>query len=112
MNYKAMLRVHSWILFIEASFMVPALIISLVTKDRPAVTGFAAASVIAVAVGFLMRVLSKGGRTRFYAREGLVITGMAWIVLSLVGALPFYISGRIPNYVDAFFEIEIGRAHV
>ncbi|MBQ6376676.1 MAG: TrkH family potassium uptake protein [Lachnospiraceae bacterium] len=108
MNYKAMLRVHSWILFIEASFMVPALIISLVTKDRPAVTGFAAASVIAVAVGFLMRVLSKGGRTRFYAREGLVITGMAWIVLSLVGALPFYISGRIPNYVDAFFEIVSG----
>ena len=43
-----------------------------------------------------------------YAKEGFVIVAMAWIALSLVGALPFVISGQIPNYVDALFETVSG----
>lgn len=39
-----------------------------------------------------------------YTREGLAICGLAWIIMSAVGALPFVFSGAIPNYIDAFFE--------
>lgn len=43
-----------------------------------------------------------------YAKEGFVIVALAWIILSLVGALPFVISGQIPNYIDAVFETVSG----
>lgn len=43
-----------------------------------------------------------------YAKEGLVVVGSAWILWSLFGALPFFITGEIPNYLDAFFETVSG----
>ena len=46
--------------------------------------------------------------TTIYAKEGLVIVSLAWILWSLFGALPFYLSGSIPNFVDAFFETVSG----
>ena len=44
----------------------------------------------------------------FFAREGFVITALIWIVISLIGALPFVITGEIPHYVDAVFETVSG----
>ena len=43
-----------------------------------------------------------------YSKEGLVIVGLAWILWSLFGALPFVLTGSIPSYVDAFFETVSG----
>ena len=43
-----------------------------------------------------------------YAKEGFVIVGLSWILIALFGALPFVISGEIPNYIDAFFETASG----
>ena len=108
MNFKVMLRVHAWILLIEALFMVPALIIAAVGGDGPAAKAFLATIILSVVLGAAMKLVSRNARNRFYARSGLVITGLAWIILSAVGALPFFLSGRIPNYVDAFFEIVSG----
>lgn len=44
----------------------------------------------------------------FFSKEGFVSVALGWIVLSLIGALPFFISGEIPSYVDALFEIISG----
>ena len=44
----------------------------------------------------------------FYAREGFVTVGLVWISMSLLGALPFVLSGDIPNYLDAVFETVSG----
>ncbi len=103
-----MLRIHAWILVIETVFMIPALLISLYGGDGPAVRGFLFAMAVSVLAAGLMAFLSRDAERRFFAREGLVCTGMAWIVLSLAGCLPFFISGRIPNFFDAFFEIVSG----
>ena len=103
-----MFRIHAWILAIEIVFMLPALTISLVCRDIPVAIGFAAAMAVAAGASLLLAFLSRNAERRFFAREGLVATGMAWIVLSLVGCLPFWISGRIPNFIDAFFEIVSG----
>ena len=43
-----------------------------------------------------------------YGKEGLVIVAVAWVLWSLFGALPFTLSGSIPNYIDAFFETVSG----
>lgn len=52
--------------------------------------------------------LKKPENTAFYAKEGFVSVALAWILLSVFGALPFYLSGDIPNYLDAFFETVSG----
>ncbi len=108
MNYRIIFRIHAWILGFDAVFMLPALIISACTGDMPAVKGFAAGILISIAAAGFLAFVSRKAERRFFAREGLVATGLAWIVLSLAGALPFWISGRMPNYFDAFFEIVSG----
>ena len=56
----------------------------------------------------LLLCLQAPKSTELYAKEGLVIVGMVWIMWSLAGAFPFYISGEIPQYIDAFFEMVSG----
>ena len=108
MNYKMMGRFIAQILSIEALFMVPALIISLCCGDDMAVKGFLITlAMIAVVVALLMAIC-RGAPSAFYAKEGLVCVGISWIVLSLLGCMPFYISREIPHFVDAFFEIVSG----
>ena len=108
MNIKIMIRVHAWILAIEAFFMIPPLLIALAAGDTPAIWGFFGTIAIALLLASLMSYISRNAPRIFYAREGLVCTGLAWFVLSGVGCLPFILSGRIPNFFDAFFEIVSG----
>ncbi|MBQ3192558.1 MAG: TrkH family potassium uptake protein [Oscillospiraceae bacterium] len=108
MNYKMMGRFLSQILFLEGIFMVPALCISLYCGDAMAVRGFLISVAVALGVALALHRICRGAPSAFYAREGLVCVGLSWIVLSLVGCLPFYISREIPSYVDGFFEIVSG----
>ena len=108
MNVKMMGKFLSQIIAIEAVFMLPALAISLYRGESAAVEGFlyTLALMVLVCAGLYLGC-RKAGKI-FGAREGLVCVGISWIVLSLLGCLPFVISGAIPNYVDAFFEIVSG----
>ena len=108
MNYKMMGRFLAQILFIEGIFMVPALGISLYCGDAMAVKGFLYTLLLIAALTTVLMMLCRGAPSAFYAKEGLVCVGFSWIILSLVGCLPFYISREIPSYVDALFEIVSG----
>ena len=108
MNYKMMGRFMSRILFIEAFFMVPALIISLCCGDTAAVGSFAVSIALITAISLVLHFLCRGAPNAFYAKDGLVCVGVSWIVLSLLGCLPFWLSREIPRYVDALFEIVSG----
>lgn len=108
MNYKIMGRFISRLLMVEAVFMLPPLLIGLFDRDTRAVLGFGVGIAAAAAVSLLLLVLCRRAEKRFYAREGLACVGLSWIVLSLIGCLPFVISGDIPNYLDALFEIVSG----
>lgn len=46
--------------------------------------------------------------TKIYGKEGFVVVGLAWILWSVFGALPFFLSGDIPDYMNAFFETVSG----
>ncbi len=108
MNYKMMGRFISQVLFIEAALMLPALGISWYCGDGMAVRGFLVAMAAAVVIAGVLYSICRGAPSAFYAKEGLVCVGLCWIVMSLVGCLPFYVSREIPSYVDAFFEIVSG----
>ena len=108
MNYKMMGRFLAQILALEGIFMLPALIISLSCGDGMAVKGFLVTLGILLAIVVVLSLVCRGAPSAFHAREGLVCVGISWIVLSLVGCLPFYISREIPGYIDCLFEIVSG----
>ncbi len=108
MNYKMMGRFLAQILSIEALFMLPALGISLYCGDTPAVKGFLLTLLMIAALALTLFALCRGAPSAFYAKEGMVCVGISWIVLSLLGCMPFYISGEIPSYIDALFEMVSG----
>ena len=92
MNYKIMMRVCAWILVIEIGCMTPAMGVAIYTGDQMAVIGFIGAMATAGALSLLMYAGSVRRRMNFYAKEGMLVTAFAWILLSIVGALPFYLS--------------------
>lgn len=108
MNYKMMGKFISQILMVEAVFMLPALLISLFDRDIDAVAGFLAAFGVTAAVALVMFFLCRNSQQRFYAREGMVCVGLSWMAMSVMGCLPFFISGEIPHFMDALFEIVSG----
>ena len=108
MNYKMMGRFIAQILSIEGIFMIPALLISLFGGEAGAASGFLYTLALIVVIIAVLFLLCRNAPSAFYAKEGLVCVGVSWIVLSLVGCLPFYISREIPLYIDAFFEIVSG----
>jgi len=95
MNYKMMGRFIAQILSIEGVFMIPALLISLYCGESMAVKGFVYTLLLIGAMVVVLFAVCRGAPSAFYAREGMVCVGMSWIVLSLLGCLPFYISREI-----------------
>lgn len=108
MNYKVMGRFTSKILAVEAVFMTPAMLISVFDKEYKAFISFVLSILIIMAVSALLFVLGRKAKQRFFVKEGLACVGLSWIAISLLGCLPFYISGEIPHFIDALFEMVSG----
>ena len=108
MNYKIMCRFLSLICLAETVFMLPALAISIYDGQTKAVWGFAITMGIALALYIALKLLSRNNANRMTAREGFVCTAASWILMALIGALPFVISREIKHFVDALFEIVSG----
>ena len=108
MNYKMMGKFVAQTLFVEMLFMLPALGISLFCRDDLAVKGFLITVGILLVLQAALFFLCKGAPRVFGATDGFVSVSISWIVMSLLGCLPFYLSGEIPSYVDALFEMVSG----
>ena len=108
MNYKMMGRFGALILAIEALFMIPALFISLGYGEYRSVWAFAVSIGVILLISGILALICRGAKRDFYAREGMISVGAGWLVMSLLGCLPFVLSGAIPNYVDALFEMVSG----
>ena len=106
MKYGVVLKVLGNILLVESLLMVPPLIIAFYTNEYDKF-GFLITIIITSIIGFLMSKI-KSFKNTINAREGLAIVTFGWLLASLFGALPFYISGSIPVYIDAFFETVSG----
>ena len=106
MNYGMIVYILGTILKAEAILMsLPALVAFLCGEGD--LMPLLAAILIASGAGLLF-TLKKPKNTVIYAREGFVVTALSWVVMSLVGALPFVFAGAIPSYIDAVFETVSG----
>ncbi|MBE6857102.1 MAG: TrkH family potassium uptake protein [Ruminococcus sp.] len=102
MNYKMTGYVIGLLLMFQSLFMVIPALTAIVYRESE-VWIFLCVAIGCLVIGKLL-TLRKPENKSLFAREGFVIVAICWIVLSLTGALPFYISGAIPRFIDALFE--------
>lgn len=106
MNYRMIAFVVACVLEIEAALMLlPALVGFCYGESSGWAFVICALCVAAVSA---VPLIKKPKNTALYAREGFVATAMSWVAMSAVGAIPFYITGQIPSYLDALFEMVSG----
>ncbi len=106
MNYKIIFYNIGRILLVEAALLILPAIVSIIYADG--VLASYAVTIAALAITGLLTTKKKPADRSIYAKEGYVIVALTWILMSLFGALPFYLSGGIPNFIDAFFETVSG----
>lgn len=100
------LHILSRILVVEAILMLPSVIVGLIYWER-ATTAFIAPIVILAVLGLALGIKKPKNR-EIYARDGFFVVACAWVLMSLFGALPFYLSGYFKSYIDALFEVISG----
>lgn len=106
MNKKMIIYILGKMLGVEGAVLLLPALVSLFYQEK---SGFSFLVVtVILEIIFLIFGRKKPKCTRIYGKEGFVIVGFAWLLWSLFGALPFIISGSIPNYIDAFFETVSG----
>ena len=106
MNYRMVFYNIGRILLVEAALLAfPA--IGAIIYNEDTLISFALTIAALTAVG-LPAVRKKPENTAIYAKDGYVIVALTWILMSLFGAMPFYFSGHIPHFIDAFFETVSG----
>ena len=105
MNYKKLGKILGKIMVLESMLMLAPLAVALIYREEPRnVVAFLFPIILSAVLGFLMQI-PKPERNTLYQKEGFALTALVWIVMTLIGAIPFVINGEIPNYVDACFEI-------
>ena len=107
MNRKMVIYKTGQIILLESMLLLLPMFVSVYYRESCTVP-FLLAAAAALVIGGLCVVLTHPKNRVIYAKEGFIITTLSWIALSAIGALPFYFSGEIPSYVDAFFETVSG----
>ena len=107
MHYKSIVSVLGYVLLITGLFMLLPVITGLIYGEFFCALIFLACAAGSCLVGFLLTRL-KAHFTVFTVKDGYVSVALSWLTMSIVGALPFTISGEIPFYLDALFEIVSG----
>ena len=107
MNRKMVFFLIGRILLLEGGLLLLPLFVSVYYWDGGQIP-FLLTIALCLGLGLLLSKLCRTENQVIYAKEGFLVTALAWLSVSAVGALPFLISGEIPNFVDAFFETVSG----
>ena len=107
MNYAIVFRLLGYILMIEGVLLLLPAVTSLIYAEWAVMGVFLLTAAISAALGFGLRTIKPRSKV-FYMREGFAATALSWIAISIVGAVPFVLTGCIPNPVDALFETVSG----
>ena len=107
MNYSMIRFVLFRLMRVLGALLVLPFLVALIYKEYDSAEAFFVLILVSSLIGYLGS-FKKPANTVIYAKEGFAITALAWIVVSMLGAVPFVVTGTIPNYIDACFETVSG----
>ena len=105
MNFKLCFRTAGTVLLILSALLMLPLLCGLIYHES--IWNFVVTAALCAGLGLLFRLI-KPSSNEMFAREGFFTVGISWTIMSLLGALPLFISGEIPNYASSFFETVSG----
>lgn len=106
MNIAVIIYILGYVLEIEGALMMLPFLISLMYREGEG-KWFLIIGLITIIIGAVVR-RKKPDDTVFYLKEGCITTAASWVLMSIVGAFPFVLSGVIPEFTNAFFEVVSG----
>ncbi len=107
MNRRMMMSTVGKMVLAEGILMLLPMIVALIYREACA-WSFMITAGAAILAGFILVKCAKPRTPVIYAKEGFFIVSASWILFSLIGAVPFTLSGEIPSYIDAVFETVSG----
>ncbi len=107
MNRRIILYMLGKITLLEGALLLLPMAVAIFYGEK-CVFSLLIASIIAFLLGGSLTVFSKPSSKHIFAKEGLLTAALSWIILPVIGALPFVISGEIPSFIDALFETVSG----
>jgi trk system potassium uptake protein TrkH len=107
MNYSMIRYILFRLMRVMAGILILPLIVAVIYKEWDSAESFLLLILISGVVG-IVGTFKKPSSKVIYAKEGFTITAIAWILMSVMGAVPFMITGTIPNFIDACFETVSG----
>lgn len=107
MNKRSIIYILGWVLIVDAVAMQIGTITSLIYGEKEA-WYFVLTGVVSAILGVLAVKVKKPKNMVLYQKAGFASTALSWILLSLVGCMPFWLSGEIPSFIDAFYETVSG----
>jgi len=103
LNYKIIFHFLGLLMLFNGGFMLLSALISLIYKDGVTLQ-ICYAGITTVLVGVIAMVFTKDHNKEMNKREGYIVVSFGWVIMSLLGTLPYVFTGSIPNFTDAFFE--------
>ena len=107
MNKRSIIYILGWVLIVDAVAMQIGTITSIIYGEKEA-WYFVLTGVVSAILGVLAIKVKKPKNMVLYQKAGFASTALSWILLSLVGCMPFWLSGESPSFIDAFYETVSG----
>ena len=107
MNKKLVFNVIGKLLIAMAPMLLVPMLVCLIYREA-SFWAFGVTAFFSLLLGIITRAFTKNYNKVIYAKEGFVIVSLAWLTVSVIGSIPFCISGEIPSFADAFFETVSG----
>lgn len=108
MNTKMVFYITGKIIVTVSLLMLLPLMVALYYKETASMLSFIYVLTAGLLFGLAMTYLCRKKDGVLYAKDGFIVVTLAWLLVSIMGAMPFVISGEIPNFTDAFFETVSG----
>ena len=105
MNFRLVANITSYVLWVEAGFLLLPLAVSVFSGE--AWLPFFITAVLCILIGGALHLVPVKNR-KMHGRDGFMAVALSWIALSLMGALPYVLTGALDSYVDAVFETVSG----
>lgn len=106
LNWNIIVNILGYVLLVSAGLMLLPLLVGLLYQEECWISFLYSITLCVIISIPCLSIRVK--KTAYFAKDGLIAVGLAWVVVSLIGALPFYLSHQIPHYIDAVFETVSG----